>query len=152
MRSKLEYATSAWDPHAARHCNNIEMVQRRAARFVVKDYDITSSVSKIISDLGWDSLAKRRTFARLKNFYLVYNGIGGWVDLMEYLEPPARLGRSEHPHSVRTKIPRTDIGKFSFITRTAAEWNGLPEEVFNPEKLSFGSFKSRLTRHLDDND
>jgi hypothetical protein len=30
----LEYASSAWDPHLQKHIQQIEMVQRRAARFI----------------------------------------------------------------------------------------------------------------------
>ena len=91
------------------------MIQRRAARFVVGDYDLTSSVFKIIENLNWDTLSSRRQFSRLKNFYLVYNGIGGWADLFEYIDPPARLGHSERPYSVRTAIPRTDILESSHL-------------------------------------
>ena len=124
------------------------MIQRRAARFVVGDYDLTSSVSNIIENLNWNTLASRRKFARLKNFYLVYNGIGGWADLFEYIDPPARLGRSERPYSVRTAIPRTDIGKYSFVTRSVSEWNNLPEDVFKNAPVSFSLFKQCLQNHL----
>ena len=34
VRPKLEYAHSVWDPHLKKQINNIEGVQRRAARFV----------------------------------------------------------------------------------------------------------------------
>ena len=100
----------------------------------------------MVKTLNWEFLQSRRKFARLKNFYLVYNSIGGWVDLVEYLQPPARLGRSERPCAVRTSIPRTNIGKFSFITRTAKEWNDLPDEVLNP--LSLSGFKNKLRENL----
>ncbi|MFZ2538831.1 MAG: reverse transcriptase domain-containing protein, partial [Oscillospiraceae bacterium] len=38
VRPSLEYASSCWDPHNAKHINTLEMVQRRAARFACKDY------------------------------------------------------------------------------------------------------------------
>ena len=149
VRSKLEYASSLWDPHQSYLIDSLEMVQRRAARFVINDYGIQSSVTDMLSKLNWDSLETRRKFARLKNFYLVYNGIGGWIDLMEYVDPPARTGRAGHACSVRTQIPRTDLGKFSYITRSVNEWNSLPADVFMPQP-SFGAFKSRLRNHLFD--
>ena len=37
VRPKLEYASSAWNPHTQRNIDKIEMVQRRAARFVYND-------------------------------------------------------------------------------------------------------------------
>ena len=38
VRPILEYASSAWDPYTVRDVNSLEMVQRRAARFVKHDY------------------------------------------------------------------------------------------------------------------
>jgi hypothetical protein len=38
VRSHLEYASSAWDPHLQKHIQQIEMVQRRAARFIKSNY------------------------------------------------------------------------------------------------------------------
>ena len=36
VRPCLEYACSVWDPHTQKHCQDIEGVQRQAARFVKK--------------------------------------------------------------------------------------------------------------------
>jgi len=69
------------------------------------------------------------------------------MDLVEFLKPVGRQGRSDRPYSTRTGIPRTDIGKFSFINRTSNDWNKLPTEIFanNP---SLPCFKGRLRSHL----
>ena len=53
VRPQLEYASCVWDPYTAIAIKQIEMVQRRAARWVVRDYSFTSSVTSIIEDLGW---------------------------------------------------------------------------------------------------
>jgi len=37
VRPYLEYASGAWDPHTAKNVDSLEMVQRRAARFVKID-------------------------------------------------------------------------------------------------------------------
>ena len=39
----IEYAAKAWDPYTARNIQQLEAVQRRAARFVTGDYKTTSS-------------------------------------------------------------------------------------------------------------
>jgi hypothetical protein len=148
VRSKLEYATSAWDPHSKTQIEKIEMVQRRAARFVLKDYDVSSSVTQMLEKLNWNSLSSRRQYARLKNFYLVYNGIGGWIDLMQYIQPAERLGRAQRSYSVRSSLPRSDHGKYSYINRTVSEWNSLPENLFTNESNSVGIFKNKLRSHL----
>ena len=49
----------------------IEMVQRRAARFVSNNYRRISSVTEMISTLGWDTLEKRRDLARLRMMYRI---------------------------------------------------------------------------------
>ena len=46
MRPKLEYGCSAWNPYTKQSIDQIEMVQRRAARFVCNDYS-RFSVTKI---------------------------------------------------------------------------------------------------------
>ena len=38
VRPQLEYACAVWDQHFKNDIHNIEMVQRRAARFVCRDY------------------------------------------------------------------------------------------------------------------
>jgi len=57
VRPKLEeYASSTWNPRTKRNFNQIEMVQHRAARFVLHDYSRLSHVSPMIKQLGWDTL------------------------------------------------------------------------------------------------
>ena len=43
-----------WDLHTQRSINRLEMVQRRAERFVTGDYRRTSSVTSILVDLQWE--------------------------------------------------------------------------------------------------
>jgi len=52
LRPKLEYATSAWDPHYECDICRLEGVQRAAARFCKSDYRYTSSVSIMLDSLG----------------------------------------------------------------------------------------------------
>ena len=52
----LDYATVFWDPNQQYLINEIEKVQRRAARWVMGDCRYTSSVSSMISALQWPSL------------------------------------------------------------------------------------------------
>ena len=52
VRPIVEYASSVWSPAIDSHIKQLEMVQRRAARFVCSDYTRQSSVSEMISSLG----------------------------------------------------------------------------------------------------
>ena len=60
VRSQLEYSASIWDPYRIGDINKLERIQRRAARFVCKDYSYHSSVTDMLNKLGWKDLANRR--------------------------------------------------------------------------------------------
>ena len=62
----LEYASTSWDPYTKSNIQQLEAVQRRAARFVTGDYRTTSSPSQMIADLGWEPL-----YQGMANFKLV---------------------------------------------------------------------------------
>ena len=71
VRPIMEYASCVWDPNTNTNINKLEMVQRRAARFVKGDYDMTSSVTTIPNELGWDTLQERRQHAKATMFYRI---------------------------------------------------------------------------------
>jgi hypothetical protein len=97
VRCNLEYCSSIWDPYYAKDIKQIEQVQRRAARFVQRDYSWESSVSAMISDLGWDSLQSRRKDARLTFFYKVVQGAVG-VSAEDYLTKGYSRTRSSNSY------------------------------------------------------
>ena len=68
VRPILEYANIAWDPHQQYLIDDIEMVQRRAARWVKQDYRLTSSVSDMLNDLQWTTLYECRKYCIFINF------------------------------------------------------------------------------------
>jgi len=147
VRSRLEYSSSCWDPHLACQVTALEAVQRKAARFVLGDFNFMSSPTSMIQTLGWNTLADRRKYARLKNFHSVYQSHGGWKDIRDYFDHSSRETRA-HSCKVVVRTPSTDFGKFSFISRTAAEWNKLPAELFlkSGQPQSFGLFKGGLKK------
>ena len=50
-RPITEYATTAWSPHTQKDIQRVESVQRRAARFVHKDYSRHSSATSMLQSL-----------------------------------------------------------------------------------------------------
>ena len=58
VRPSLEYACSVWDPHLKSDINKIEMVQRRAARYLTNRQRNTSSVGDMLQHLKWHSLER----------------------------------------------------------------------------------------------
>ena len=60
VRPQLEYASAVWDPHTKERISKIEMVQRRAARWTLRNFDHQASVTEMINKLGWRTLEQRR--------------------------------------------------------------------------------------------
>ena len=75
VRSFTDYCSTVWDPHQKYNHDKLEMVQRRAARFVKSKYKRTESVTAMLNELGWHSLSKRREDARLILFYKIINNL-----------------------------------------------------------------------------
>ncbi len=62
VRPKLEYSAAVWNPYASGQVNTLESVQRQAARFVMNNFDRMASVTEMLQNLKWDTLATRRFF------------------------------------------------------------------------------------------
>ena len=74
VRPQLEYCAAVWDPYTSDLINQIEAVQRRAAWFVKNDYDRRSSVSAMIDNLEWGTLAHQRKITRVTVFHKAIEG------------------------------------------------------------------------------
>ena len=139
MRPILEYASVVWDPVGEGNQSlryELEMVQRRAARFVSGDWRRTSSPSKMIKDLQWKSLENRRYQSRLifMHKYLHKN-----LDIPETL---AVKGRSSNT-SFKPINARIQCYANSFVPATVRDWNMLPPHVRNEKDEN--AFKTKLS-------
>ena len=142
VRPILEYASSVWDPSEEQSIQLIERVQRRAARFVLRRYRNTSSVSAMLHHLQWPSLQHRRKLARLTMLYKIRHGLA-CAELSEKLQPPPPRLRRGHNHQFYPIGCRTKYMQNSFLPRTIKEWNTLPQSVV--EAPSLASFVSRAS-------
>ena len=69
VRPSIEYASPVWDPHHQIHKENIEKVQKRAARFVTGNYKMETGNSKRnLDNLNWPPLEERRLKPNLLSF------------------------------------------------------------------------------------
>ncbi len=142
VRPKLEYCSSIWDPYQQDHKNRLEAVQRRAARFICKDYRRKSSVSSMISKLGWKSLEERRAISRLTLLYKSINHIVA-VDTDHLQTKSGGIStRKSSSISFHHPVSKKDCLKYSFIPKTTVEWNLLPASI--RESTSVEAFKTKL--------
>ena len=68
---------SAWSPCHEQNIHKLEMVQRRAARFVMSDYNRTASVTEMLNSLQWQTLEEQRNNLQITLLYkIIHNQYG----------------------------------------------------------------------------
>ncbi len=144
VRPSLEYACTVWDPYQQNDIHKLDMVQRRAARYVTNKYD-RSSVTDIIHQLDWPSLEDRRKVSRLSMMYKIRNNKVD-VDASNKLIPTTRPSRNNNQMSMQIPSCRTTARKESFYPRTIREWNTLPDATVSAESVD--SFKALVRLSL----
>ena len=140
VRTIVEYAATAWAPSTDKANDKIDMVQRRAARFVKNDYGRTSSVTEMMSNLGWDTLQKRRDLARLSMMYRIVHELVD-IPVEPYLIPLTSMtrGHDSRFHQIRTS---NTTYQHSFFPRTIYLWNQLPQTAVSQTTLE--AFQNQL--------
>jgi len=144
VRPILEYSSSVWSPHLQTDIQQIEKIQRSAARYVLNDYSWHSSVTSMLSNLGWSTLEERRSYNKLVTFFKLIQSIIEIPTLQ-----PTPLTSVIRGHSQRFRIPqaRTNLYLHSFLPSTIKLWNNLPNHLV--EVSSLNSFKEQLTNYLE---
>jgi len=133
VRPVLEYACVVWSPFLTSDIHKLEMVQRRAARFVVNNFRRYSSVSNILCTLSWDSLESRRIFLSLKLLFQIFNQRTS-IDASSILLSPSYISaRLDHCKKIQNIPSRIDLHKHSFFPRSIRLWNSLPSCVISTD-------------------
>lgn len=141
VRPQVEYAASVWSPYTKQNVSKIEMVQRRAARWVKNNYSPYDSVTRMLDDLGWRSLEDRRTDARLVMFHKIIYGYVA-IEVPSYFERPKVTTRHMHPLSFRRIHTYASYYMYSFYPATIVLWNKLDSEIVLTSEPD--SFKERV--------
>ena len=128
VRPQVEYASSIWNPYTKQNINKIEMIQRRAARWVKNNYSPYDSVSNMLDGLGWRSLENRRLDSRLVMFYRIIHGYVA-IQIPTYFEKPQRYTRHMHPLCFRQIHTFAAYYQQSFYPATIVLWNRLPSDI-----------------------
>jgi len=125
VRPVLEYASTVWDPHTQENIKKVEMVQRRAARFVKNQYGQTSSVTEMLHHLQWQSLRERRAQAKVTMFYKITHNVVS-LTAPVVIQPIVIRGYS---HRYLIPFARTLTYQRSFFPDTLRLWNSLPPTI-----------------------
>ena len=122
VRPQLEYASAVWSPYTKENKSKIEKVQRRAARWVSNDYSTYSSVTDMLSNLGWRSLENGRIDVRLAMFYKIVYGLVA-ILLPSYFMCPEVYTRHMHSLSYRQIHTSVCYYQYSFFPMSVVLWN-----------------------------
>ena len=128
VRPQVEYSSPVWSPYTKRSIDQIEMVQRRAARWTLGNYSTYASVTDMVQTLGWRPLEARRSDARLVLFYKIVHGLVA-VPIPPYVQHPLRIPRRSHDLCFRQIPTSTDYYKYSFYPLAIVQWNRLPSNI-----------------------
>ena len=116
VRPKLEYAAPIWSPHSKLQINQIEKVQRTAARWTCRRWRNTSSVGEMFDELEWPSLEAWRDQFSLLLFHKIHCGAVP-IEKDKYMTPAHSLKTTRSSHSVQYSRHQTysDALKNSFF-------------------------------------
>ena len=122
----LDYGSLVWDPPGVVLQEELESVQKRAARFVTGNYNYEiGSMTGILGQLKWE-------FFKNNRLILLYKGLKGKASVpTDDLISKTRCCRNQHSMAFQTPIANTDVYKGSFFPRTIRDWNALPDSLIS---------------------
>ena len=82
-----------------------------------------------MKDSEWDTLAQRRTIARLYAFFKAYCGERAWKAIRDRLQRCFCLNSVDRVQKMRDRKQRNNIGNCSFANWTIKNCNELPAEA-----------------------
>ena len=77
---------------------------------------------------------------------LLYTGDRAWKAIGDRLQAPRYLSRVDHHWKIRVRKQRTDIRKYSFVTRYITDWNQLPDVAIGTSHGKTHIFKTRIRK------
>ena len=89
VRPILEYGAACWDPCREGRINALDRVQKRAAQ-----------LTNHTKDSDWETLAERRTIARLCALFKAYSGERTWKAICDRLRRAYYLSRVGHVRKI----------------------------------------------------
>ena len=146
----IDYCITIWDPYTKNDISKLEMLQHRAARFVMNKpwyrQQHNASITKMLAELHWPTLQNRRKQACLILMFKIVNG-----NLMvpaRCLPQPPTITCTRANHSLKYAHLQSDmdIYRYSFLPRTIPQWNNL--QIPNIETLTLITFKEQLQAAL----
>ena len=141
----VEYASAIGSPREVKPIHQLEMVQRRAARWTLNRHHNTGSVKWMLEDLQWRTLEQRHIDCRMVLLFQIIHGLVQ-IPPTKYIQPSLNTtSRKNHNYTYQQCSTRTNYLKYSLFTYTTVVWNNLPYQlVSSPSVISFKAQVSKL--------
>ena len=153
VRPQLEYCSAVWSPHTLNNKQQLQAVQRRAARSVMNDWSTRrhtdppvpkgstkGSPTAMQQFLKWDTLEERRAKSRVIMFYKIVHQL---VDIPVYLLIPNLRSTRSHKQMYHVLAHTVKAYQYSFFPSSILLWNSLPPTLV--EAPSVDALKARLS-------
>ena len=142
VRPTLEYSSSLWDPHIKDQASQIEMVQRRAARFLC----LTTTQGTVYLGCSMTSNGKLSVNAVLTT--RLSCSTASFMVLLPFHQTHHTVylfstSDSTRGHSLRFRQQHCRIQSYQYFPSVICLWNTLPDSVVSAPTLE--SFRSRLS-------
>ena len=161
----MEYASVVWDPSLKKNIEQIEKVQRKAARFIVKDYysRYDGFMTNTLQSLELDTLQERRTKNRLTMCYKITNDYLPSMPKENFFVPINNRRRIKpkidtdfisdniverqvlnNNKCYKVTHSNCELFRNSFFIRSVVDWNRLPNKIVFSQNIN--SFKNSLKK------
>lgn len=131
VRSKVEYASSIWNPYQLKHCQQLEKIQSKFLKFLTfketRIYPAYDSYNAVIKNFNIQSLEQRRNIADLLFLQKIVQNKLDCMDLVSTLQfrVPSSKTRVNNTGLFHCKKARTNILMRSPIWRICTIYNQL---------------------------
>ena len=140
VRPQLEYTCSVWNPYTKRNIHQIKLVQKRAARFVFRDYSNFSHVTPMLKQLSWDTLEQCRPLYQLSMSYKIQLGLVG-ISIPSEVYSLTRASQTPNESPFHHIQSSCNVYKYSLYPSSIEAWNKLPvtTDIFPFTKLWYNA-------------
>ena len=147
IRPFLEYCDSVWNNSSTEAKKQLEAIHIEAARTVTSISKLCS-ITRLLDDLGWESLQSRRNKHKLTIFYKIMNGLtpNYLSDLLPPLVHETTSYNLRNSNHIQTAHANKNLFFNSFTPSTIRSWNSLSDDI--KSATSVASFKYRLNHDL----
>ena len=147
VRPQLEYASPIWHPYVKTQIQEVEKVQRTAARWTCQRWRNRSRVGDLLSELEWPSFEASLEQSSLTFFYKIHSGIVS-INKDRYLTPVKAITQTRASKINKTQYRRyqscSDALKNFFFLRTIPHWNSLSSSAVDAKSAE--EFKARIVK------